>query len=166
MVIRQKDEPQNGCFKVFSHVCVSEGKKCSIFGKFDVLCFLETTVVRFALLPLLPTNYASDNAPYVSGKNIEEVVRYLEESSSVIFKWFSENQFQANASKCHVLLTLPVPCISESCIEIKNFSLLCGASEGFMNAFKNLARIAPFMNIHKKKVVMKAFFVAQFSYCE
>ena len=39
-------------------------------------------------------------------------------------------------------LTLPVPCISESCIKIKIklifffFTLLCGASKGFMMAFK------------------------------
>ena len=38
-VIRQKD------------VCVSWGEKCSFFGKFDVLCFLEAPVLRFALLP-------------------------------------------------------------------------------------------------------------------
>ena len=30
---------------------------------------------------------------------------------------------------------------------------------------KALARIAPFMNIQKKKVLMKAFFSGQFSYC-
>ena len=46
-----------------------------------------------------------DNTPYVSGKNIDKVVRFLEESSRVISKWFSDNQFQANASKCHVLLS-------------------------------------------------------------
>ena len=50
-------------------------------------------------------NYADDNTPYVSGKNIDEVVRFLEESSGVIFKWFSDNQFLTNASKCHVLLS-------------------------------------------------------------
>ena len=50
-------------------------------------------------------NHVHDNTPYVSGKNIDEVVRFLEEFSSVIFKWFSDNQFQANASKCHVLLS-------------------------------------------------------------
>ena len=27
------------------HTCVSEGKKCSYFGKFGVLCFLVTTVL-------------------------------------------------------------------------------------------------------------------------
>ena len=31
--------------------CLSEGKKCSFFGKFGVLCLLETPVLRFALLP-------------------------------------------------------------------------------------------------------------------
>ena len=32
-------------------MCVSGGRKCSFFGKFGVLCFLETPVVMFALLP-------------------------------------------------------------------------------------------------------------------
>ena len=34
-----------------SYVYVLGGKKCVFFGKFDVLCFLETPVLRFALLP-------------------------------------------------------------------------------------------------------------------
>ena len=32
-------------------MCVSGGKKCSFFGKFGMLYFLETPVLRFALLP-------------------------------------------------------------------------------------------------------------------
>ena len=35
----------------YTHVCVSGGKKCLFFGNFGVLCFLETPVLRFALLP-------------------------------------------------------------------------------------------------------------------
>ena len=60
-VRRQKGESQNGCFKKTKHVkfsekrtfrtCVSGGKKCSFFGKSVVLCFLETPVLRFPLLP-------------------------------------------------------------------------------------------------------------------
>ena len=50
-------------------------------------------------------NYADDNTPYVSGRSIEEVVTSLEEVSEVIFQWFRDNQFQGNASKCHVLLS-------------------------------------------------------------
>ena len=33
------------------YVCVSGGKKCLFFGNFSVLCFLETSVLRFTLLP-------------------------------------------------------------------------------------------------------------------
>ena len=44
-------------------------------------------------------NYAEDNTHYVPGKNIDERV------GPVIFKWFSDNKFQENASKCHVLLS-------------------------------------------------------------
>ena len=43
--------------------------------------------------------------PTFPEKKIGEIVRFSEESSRVIFKWFSENQFQANTSKCHVLLS-------------------------------------------------------------
>ena len=32
-------------------LCVSGGKKCSFFWKFDVPCFLKTPVLRFTLLP-------------------------------------------------------------------------------------------------------------------
>ena len=35
---------------IFYTLCVSEGKKCSFFRKFDVLCFLETPVLRFVFL--------------------------------------------------------------------------------------------------------------------
>ena len=60
-----KEWISNGCFKKTKHVkfsekqvflalwyaCVSGGKKCLFFGKFDVLCFLGTPVLRFAFLP-------------------------------------------------------------------------------------------------------------------
>ena len=66
--MRQKGEPQNGCSRkqstpnfpnikrflppdTHTYVCVSGGKKCSFFGKFGVVCFLETPGLRFALLP-------------------------------------------------------------------------------------------------------------------
>ena len=34
-----------------TYVCVSGGKKCLFFGNLGVPCFLETPVLRFALLP-------------------------------------------------------------------------------------------------------------------
>ena len=110
-------------------------------------------------------NYADDNTPYVSGKNIDEVVRFLEESSRVIFKWFSDNQFQANASKCHVLLSTDVHVqlkIGTAQIENSSSEKLLGVTIDTKLSFekhikqiyakaraklKALATISPFMNI-------------------
>ena len=128
-------------------------------------------------------DYTDDNTPYVSGKHIDEVVRFLEESSRVIFKWFSDNQFQENASKCHVLLSTDEHVhvkIGTAQIENSSSEKLLGVTIDARLSFgeyieqicakaraklKALARIAPFMNIKKKKVLMKAFFMGQFSCC-
>ena len=68
-VIWQKGESQNGCFKKTKHakfsekknmcLCLSGGKKYSSFGKFGVFSFLETPVLRFALLPYYQRDYMS-----------------------------------------------------------------------------------------------------------
>ena len=44
---------------IHTYVCVSGGKKCSLFGKLGMLSFLETPVLRFALLPYYQCNVAS-----------------------------------------------------------------------------------------------------------
>ena len=127
--------------------------------------------------------YADDNTPYISGKNIDKVVRFLDVSSRLIFKWFSDNQFQANASKCDVLLStdehvqvkIGTAQIENSSSE-KLLSVTIDAKLSFVKhieqiyakaraMLKALARIAPLMNIKKKKVLMKALFIAHFSYC-
>ena len=37
---------------ILTRTCAHQGgKKCSFFGKFGVLCFPETPILRFALLP-------------------------------------------------------------------------------------------------------------------
>ena len=42
---------------------VSGGKKCSFFGNFGVLCFLETPVLRFSLLPYYRRPDIDENMP-------------------------------------------------------------------------------------------------------
>ena len=42
-------------------VCVSGGQKLLFFGKFGMLCFLETPVLRFSLLPYYQRNKGSGN---------------------------------------------------------------------------------------------------------
>ena len=123
-------------------------------------------------------NYADDNTPYVSGN---EVVRFLEESSRVIFKWFSDSQFQAKATKCHVLLSTDQHAqVNIGAAQIENNSKILSVTIDVKLSFekrieqiyaqtraklKASARIVPFMNIQKKKVLIKAFFTAQFSNC-
>ena len=77
-IISQKGESQNGCFKkkskshfpknelflppdMHTYACISGGKKCSFFGKFGVLCFLERLVLRFALLPHYRRNMKNED---------------------------------------------------------------------------------------------------------
>ena len=42
--------------------------------------------------------------PYRTEGTIEEVMKLLEQGSTMFFKWFSDNQMKANISKCHLLV--------------------------------------------------------------
>ena len=52
-----------------TYVCVSEGKKCLFFGNFGVLCFLETLVLRFALLPYYRRKFLNLHSDFVDYKS-------------------------------------------------------------------------------------------------
>ena len=128
-------------------------------------------------------SYADDNTPYTTGENIEEVILNLEKEASSLFKWFSDNQMKANPDKCHLLInsnsvreiTLDDKVIEsskhEKLLGIKidnklNFNLhvesLCKNASSKMHA---LARVTPYMNLPKKRMLLNAFFKSQFNYC-
>ena len=50
-------------------------------------------------------NCTYDNTPKIFARSTAEVAKSLEKKSRLIFKWFSDNQFQGNASKCLLLLS-------------------------------------------------------------
>ena len=52
-------------------------------------------------------SYADENTPYVSANNMYGVVKCLDEASTKLFKWFSDNlrKSNANMSKFHFLVS-------------------------------------------------------------
>ena len=128
-------------------------------------------------------NYADGNTPYLSGKNVEEVLNGLEIVSSNLFQWFTENELKGNASKCHLLISsgenvhvnIGTSQIKNSdCERLLGIDIDCKLSfENHINQIcskarakiKALARIAPFLNKRKRKLLMNAFSKSQFRYC-
>ena len=128
-------------------------------------------------------NYADDNTPFVFGNNPIEVLKRLEDASDKLFEWFPNNQMKANPDKCHLLTSSMTP----TSINIKGYMInnsLCEKLLGVtidsklsFNAHLDkiitkarqkvhvLARIAPYMSIPKRKLIMNSFFTSQFNYC-
>ena len=81
--------PKNNNFlppQTHTCVCVSGGKKYSFFGKLGVLCFLVTSVLRYALLPyyrriVSHSFVASDKGKIRQRKKAENKILKL------IYKW-------------------------------------------------------------------------------
>ena len=49
-------------------------------------------------------SYTDNSTPYVSGQDIEEVIQPLEETSKILFKWFSDNSMKSTAKKYGLLV--------------------------------------------------------------
>ena len=121
------------------------------------------------------TGYADDNTPFVVRENTTNVIKALEDIGENLIKWFSDNQMKLNTDKCHVLLNSQGPnrikigtfCIKNSSCEkmlainfdyklkfTNHIDEISKKASGKLNA---LARIAPYMGIHKRR--MNAFFL-------
>ena len=129
------------------------------------------------------TNYADDTTPYVIGNNPDEVVSELRDITEKQFTWFSQNEMKANLGKCHMLLSSTELLnfqISETVIHNSQSKKLLGVTfdnklnfEKHINAIcqeanrklNAVARITPYMELTKPRILMNAFFDSQFNYC-
>ena len=128
-------------------------------------------------------NYADDNTPYVIADNIDDLIKSLEEASTVSFQWFDNNLLKNNPDKYHLLINrndnVPVhvgKCETENSkceklLDVKlkwkqniddHISNVCKKATGKLNT---LARIASFIRLSKSLKLINAFFNSQFSYC-
>ena len=110
-------------------------------------------------------NYADDSTPYNADKNVEFVVNNLEHSSSILFKWLSNNYMKVNTGKSHLLVSGNVRAtakIDNNYIESEKEQVLLGTTidsnltfeSHINNIFKRasqklcaLARVTPYMNM-------------------
>ena len=127
-------------------------------------------------------NFADDITPFTSANNIDGLIDSLEKTSSSLFKWFKDNLFKGNQDKCHFLDSTNEKAkinIGEFSIENSDCEKLLGVKIDHKLTFdchvsgmckkanrktNALARIAPFININKRRVLMNSFFRSQFNY--
>ena len=128
-------------------------------------------------------SYADDNTPYFIGNVAKETINSLKEASDELFYWFANNQMKANPDKCHLLTSSSDKvsiCVdnynikSSKCekrLGIKidnklNFNThvdeICKKAGQKLNA---LSRVTPYMDLSKRRILLNAFFISQFSYC-
>ena len=124
-----------------------------------------------------------DNTPFTSANNIDDLINSPEKASSSLFKRFKDNLFKGNPDKCHLLVSThekPKINIGEFSIENSDCKKLlgvkidnklmfdCHASDMCKKAIRKinaLARIAPFININKRRILINLFFRSEFNYC-
>ena len=122
------------------------------------------------------TNFADDNTSCLSAKYVEDVIESLERASVSLFRWSENNLFKSNAAKCHFLVSTS----QEVSLNVNNFKIknsdcekllgvkfdsklrfdqhitdLCRTASRKIHA---LARVTPFMNLSKRRLLMNSFF--------
>ena len=120
-------------------------------------------------------SYADYTSIYTVRKNKESVINALEGSSLPLFTWFNNNFMKASSDKSLILLSCSEP--STALIDGSSINsdakeiLLCITIERDLKfneqvnnlckkacqKFNALVRLAPFMNVDKKRMIMKAF---------
>ena len=128
-------------------------------------------------------SYADDNTPHTCDSDLYTVLNKLKICTDSLFTWFKENHMKPNGDKCHLLVTIEKSVsinIDGSNVENKKEQKLLGMKFDSSLSFKDhitslckkasqklhaLARIVNYMDLPKRRVLMKAFITSQFSYC-
>ena len=110
-------------------------------------------------------SYADDNTLYVCSENIDVTLEKLEEVGKVLFEWFSNNFLKANADKCHLILSTDEPLGINLNNRLGFDTHVANISNRVSKKLHALARILQYMNIHKRRMTMKAFIASKFGYC-
>ena len=124
-------------------------------------------------------SYADNSTPYNADKNVEFFVNNLDHSSLILFKWLNDNYMKVNTGKCHLLVSRNVRATAEidsNYIESEKEQVFLGITIDSNLTFENhvnnicqksnsLARFVPYMNMQKRRIIMKSFVTSQVGYC-
>ena len=134
-------------------------------------------------------NYADDNSTYTIEHNILDLLKSLENETSIVLNWFKINEMKSNSDKCHLIVAENInrTYSSTSFIYLGNEFLECEDSVKLLgvNIDKNLTfnehvstllkranqklhalmRISKLLGEDKLKLIMKTFIESQFNYC-
>ena len=127
-------------------------------------------------------NYADDTTPYDYDLELDKVIESLEKNIDKLFHWFSDNFLKANPDKCHLINT-----DENVALKIKNETVTNSSNEKLLGILFNnkfdfdehvtslcrkasqklnaLARVAQYMNLAQRRLIMNAFIFSQFGYC-
>ena len=154
--------------------CNVWGTRWLNFGTTSIQKFLEDLFLIHSGIDI--ANFTDDNTPYLSAKNVEHVIESLERASVSLFRWFETNFLKGNADKYNFLVSTS----SEVSLNVNNFKIknsdcekllgvkfdsklrfdqqitdLCRKASRKIHA---LARVTPFMNLSKRRLLMNSFF--------
>ena len=122
-------------------------------------------------------NYADDNAIYAVKRNLDDLLKTLEQEMPLILNWFKVNEMKSNDDKCHLIVCnqedVSITIEESSSVELLGVNIdtnlnfnehvtnLCKKANQKLHA---LARISKYLNEDKFKFLMKTFIQSRFNY--
>ena len=138
----------------------------------------------FYIIKTYICNYADDTTPYAADMSLDKLTEKLECAAKSAMEWFYYNGVKLNSGKCHLLfcghkfecmicnieysqviethvVTLLGVKIESELTFNTHIEILCRKASQKLNALSRLCSIIPF---EKRKMLMQAFSISQFSY--
>ena len=134
-------------------------------------------------------NFADDNTLSIADISIDEIINRLGNDIDIIQTWFQNNGMLLNETKCQFLIiessrskraeSASLKVLNETIYEKNDGKILGITIDNNINMKKHiknickkagnklnaLARIAKYIDLSKRKLLMKSFVISQFNYC-